>query len=245
MLLNITEAANKSLNREPRYKSTNGSMTTKGLFIALEGGDYSGKGTQSILLARNLLQRNEDLNILLTHEPTAGAREIKQRLATEHDPYANALRMAQLYTADREEHTACIIRPSLHQGIIVIANRYKLSTCCYQSVQGVSLSKLIEIHNERRIPAPDITIVLDIAEETAEARASNLPKDKFEANREFRNKVYSRYRNLAALAATPEYQEFFGPIAIIDGNGSREEVATIILEIITPRYRFWLNPEID
>ena len=209
-----------------------------GLFIALEGGDFLGKGTQAVLLAKNLLQLSEDNDILLTNEPTKYANELTERLRTETDAYANAERMTELYIEDRLSHTQRLIQPVLNQGGIVIANRYKLSTCCYQSLQGMSLLQLIELHNAKRIPNPDITLLLDITETTAEARAKALGSlDKFERDSTFRAKVYERYRTLTEMAQSQP--ELFGHVKTIDGNGSPEEVAQNVLAALMPVYEPW------
>jgi len=96
------------------------------------------------------------------------------------------------------------------------------------------------MHAKRGIPTPDITLLIDISEKTAEERAKNIGVlDKFEGNKDFRNKVYSHYLSLAELAKSPEYKEFFGPVEIIDGNGKPEEVAKSVFDAITPIYNPW------
>jgi len=87
---------------------------SKGLLIVLEGGDFSGKNTQTALLAKNLLSLSEDNDLVITHEPTKHAKELKQRLKEETDAYANAERMAQLYVEDRRHHCQRLIQPSLY-----------------------------------------------------------------------------------------------------------------------------------
>jgi len=197
---------------------------SKGFFVVLEGGDYTGKGTQSIRLAQHILDLSEDNDVLLTHEPTWRAKEIKKRLAEDGDAYSDARKMAELYVEDRRIHTEEIIKPNLSKGVIVVGNRYAMSTCVYQSLQGIPLSELVDMHCGI-IEVPDITILLDIPPETAKLRAKNRSRaaeKKFEANVDFRNRVYAKYRE---LAFSEEYQTNFGKVRVVDGKGAIEEVA--------------------
>ena len=210
-----------------------------GLFVVLEGGDYTGKGTQAIRLAEHILDLSEDNDVVITHEPTRRALEIKRKLK-EEDAYVDAERMAELYVEDRVRHSRDFIRPNLEQGAIVIGNRYHLSTLVYQSIQGVSLTKLIDMHIRPEIVTPDLTILLDISPETADKRAENRresPERKFE-QRNFRNFVYQRYLE---IALSDRYQEVFGNVEIVDGNESVEEVAKSVRGVFNLRYENWLE----
>ena len=205
----------------------------------MEGGDYTGKGTQAVRLAENILDLSEDNDIVITHEPTRRALEIKRKLK-EEDAYVDAERMAELYVEDRVRHSRDFIRPNLEQGAIVISNRYYLSTLVYPSIQGVSLTKLIDMHIRPEIVTPDLTILLDISPETADKRVENRrepPERKFE-QKNFRNLVYQRYLE---IALSDRYQEVFGNVEIVDGNESVEEVAKSVRGVFNLRYENWLE----
>lgn len=209
-----------------------------GLFIVLEGGDYSGKKEQSILLAQHILDLSEDNDVLITHEPTRMAKEIKRRLKEDEDAYTNAEKMAELYIEDRRVHSGTIIEPSLREGVFVIGNRYAMSTCVYQSLQGITLSRLIEMHQHPEILRPDLTILLDITPKTGDQRASRRkepPEKKFE-RKAFRDYVYQYYLE---IASSEEYKARFGNVVIINGNESPGEVAQRIRSEFDTLYEIW------
>ncbi len=208
----------------------------RGKFIVLEGGDYTGKKTQSIRLAEHILDLSEDNDVLITHEPTRHAQEIKRRLREDEDAYSDAEKMAELYIEDRRIHSGTIIEPNLREDVTVIGNRYAMSTCVYQSLQGVPLSRLIEMHQHPEILKPDLTILLDISEEVADERARirrEAAEKKFEANRDFRNSVYQRYRE---LAKSKTYTNRFGLVVMVKGNGKVDEVAEMVASVVDRVY---------
>ena len=203
----------------------------RGLFFVLEGGDYVGKRVHSVRLAEHITNLSEDNDVLITHEPTSRAKEIKRKLMEDSDAYSDAERMAELYIEDRRIHSGTMIEPNLSEGVIVIGNRYALSTCVYQSIQGIALSKLIKMHEKPEIIRPDMTVLLDISLQTADERARKRKKGsekKFEANRDFRNKVYEGYLE---VATSTEYRSAFGIVNIIDGNGTIDMVAERIQKV--------------
>jgi len=99
--------------------------------------------------------------VLRTHEPWKSS-EIKRKLETEKDAYSGAEEIAELHVEDRARHTQKLIRPNLRAGAVVLCSRYTLSTCAYQWAQGLSLSKLLEMHEHRGILIPDVTFFLDV-----------------------------------------------------------------------------------
>ncbi len=206
------------------------------LFIALEGGDYSGKKEQSKRLHNYFLDRSEDNIVITLHQPTHFAKEIKRKLAEDKDAYADAEKMAELYVEDREYISKKLIVPALKMGSIVISNRHKMSTCNYQRIQGMDLERLLKMHHEVGIPSPDINLVLDISDEEAERRMNNLSHlpDKFEMHREFREKVYTGYRELAAMAKND--RDLFGYVEIVNGNNPPEKVFEDIKKFVDPLY---------
>src|SRR5262249_56511478 len=90
-----------------------GSAARRGLLIAFEGGEGSGKTTQARLLA--IWLREQGYDVVATHEP--GATKVGMRLRallldTAHtglSPRAETL----MYAADRAEHVDSGIEPAL------------------------------------------------------------------------------------------------------------------------------------
>ena len=133
----------------------------RGLFVVFEGIDGSGKSTQVNLLIKYIEELDKYIDILKTHEPWK-SEKIKKRLEEDKNAYSGAEELAKLFVDYRIKHSTELIKPNLDIGVHVLCDRYSLSTCAYQSCQGVDLNKLIDMHCDKRILRPDITFVLDI-----------------------------------------------------------------------------------
>ncbi len=150
-----------------------GRGTSAGLFVALEGGEGSGKSSQARLLADWLEAHGYE--VVVTREPGATAvgtrlRELLlDRATAQLSPRAEAL----LYAADRAQHVAQVIRPGLERGAVVITDRYVDSSLAYQGA-GRTLSER-EIRRLSRWAtaglAPDLTVLLDIDPQVGLARS--------------------------------------------------------------------------
>lgn len=147
---------------------------TQGLFISLEGGEGTGKSTQSKALA-NALEKNGH-KVLLTREPggTPGAETIRELLLTGSEEKWNIRTEALLFAAARAEHCAKLIRPALARGEWVITDRFIDSSRAYQSVDGhLDDAEIMDLH---RVGSnnlmPDRTFILDLPEAVASRRAA-------------------------------------------------------------------------
>lgn len=146
------------------------------MFITLEGPDGSGKTTQAHLLVEWLEER--DYPVVLTREP--GGTDIGDQIrAVLHDPENAAMDPRTeilLYSADRAQHVAQVIRPALTEGKIVISDRYADSTIAYQ---GYGRQLDLEMLRTLTLFAtggltPDLTIYFDILpEEGLQRRLQN------------------------------------------------------------------------
>ncbi len=120
----------------------------KGIFIAFEGGEGSGKSTQSKLLKKWLEEEGEE--VLLSREPggTEMGKDLR-RILLDHStgdisPRAEAL----LYAADRAHHVFSKIRPALDRGEVVITDRYFDSSIAYQGAGRASWFQ-VKLHVSR------------------------------------------------------------------------------------------------
>ena len=197
---------------------------SKGKFIVLEGIDGSGKSTQILKIAYNILGKSKYNHILLTREPYK-KEEIRAILREDSDPYSQAKKLAELFVQDRKEHAKEFIIPNLEKGIHVISDRYKLSTIAYQSAQGIPVQELIDMH--ANLPIPDITIIVDLPAERAAERMSrdNRNEHKFEADVQFQEKTRQNYLKLQKVLSNEK-------IRIVDGTKSIEELTKDIIKII-------------
>ncbi|MEV4668178.1 dTMP kinase [Microbacterium sp. LWO12-1.2] len=195
-----------------------------GAWITLEGGDGSGKTTQSNLLAGWLTE--EGHTVVRTREP--GGSEVGQLIRDivlhhrgDIAPRAEAL----LYAADRAHHVATVVRPALARGEVVLQDRYLDSSVAYQGAGRVL--DATEIRDLSLWAAegalPDLTVLLDLDPETARTRldSADKPFDRLEAEKaEFHGRVRDAY--LALAAAEPER------FLVLDAAVSTEEIAALV-----------------
>jgi dTMP kinase len=196
-----------------------------GLFITLEGGDGSGKSTQSALLVEWLEKAGH--TVLVTREPGGTdlgveLRELVLHRRGEMDPRAEAL----IYAADRAHHIATMVRPALERGEVVVQDRYLDSSVAYQGAGRVLDGK--EVRDLSLWAAegllPDLTILLDLDETTGRDRLDSRTKyDRLEAEEsDFHARVRAGY--LALAAAEPER------FLVLDARDSVDHIAAAIRE---------------
>ena len=135
-----------------------------GLFITFEGGEGSGKTTQSDLLVARL-EAESGHRVVRLHEPggTPLGEHIRSWVKDQNAPLVLQAELL-LFAASRAELVQRVIRPELNQGTIVIADRYADSTTVYQgNARGLPLD---EVKAANAIATggvwPDLTFLLDI-----------------------------------------------------------------------------------
>ena len=109
-----------------------------GVFVCFEGGEGSGKSTQSRLL-RDWLEA-EGYAVVLTFEPgdTEVGREVRRIvLSPETGALADRTEVL-LYAADKAEHVETVVQPALDRGAVVVTDRYVDSTLAYQGAGAPS-----------------------------------------------------------------------------------------------------------
>lgn len=135
-----------------------------GKFITFEGGEGTGKSTQTVLLADYL--NDHGYPVILTREPggSDGAELIRALLVSgEVGRWAPITEVLLLYAA-RAEHWQKVIEPALARGDWVICDRFADSTLAYQGyghgVDRVFISKLYAAIIGTR--QPDWTFIFDL-----------------------------------------------------------------------------------
>jgi dTMP kinase len=178
----------------------------RGLFITLEGGDGSGKSTQSALLKAWLEEQGR--TVVFTREPGGTDLGVELREIILHRrgyiaPRAEAL----LYASDRAHHIATKVRPAIESGEIVLQDRYLDSSVAYQGagrvLDGTEIRDLSLWAAEGLLP--DLTVLLDLDETVSRGRldSARTKYDRLEDEKQdFHARVRSSYLELAA--AEPE-----------------------------------------
>ena len=147
----------------------------RGLLIAFEGLDQSGKQTQAELLRDRLTSQGRRVQLLSfpDYHTVIGA-EIGRALRGEREYTADVMQL--LYVANRYEFKGDILREK-ESGTIVVCDRYLASSVAYGEAQGLDARWLTDI--QKYLPQPDITFLLDIAPEVS-ARRKTADRDKYE-----------------------------------------------------------------
>lgn len=161
----------------------------RGLLIAFEGLDQSGKQTQAESLRDYFISRGRDCRLLSFPDyTTAIGSEISRALHGERDYPADTMQL--LYVANRYEHRGAM-EALLAQGAVIVCDRYMASSIAYGEAQGLDPAWLTEI--QRFLPKPDLTIVLDIAPEAAVQRKAS-GRDRYERDLALLSRVRDSYR---------------------------------------------------
>ncbi len=172
---------------------------SRGLFVALEGIDGSGKSTLMRQLKGNLVKYGHDA--LTVEEPggTPAGERIRQ-LVLDKIVQIEAIAELLLYEASRRQLVQSVIRPALDEGKIVLSDRFTMSSLAYQGYgRGLSLTLVEELNWVATSGLmPDVTLLLDIEVEAGLLRKHGQ-RDRLEsAGLEFLNKVRAGYLELIA-----------------------------------------------
>jgi dTMP kinase len=201
-----------------------------GKFIVFEGPDGSGKTTQF----RRFMGACHDvgLEVCEVREPggTGVGEKIREVLLDHaHKDMSLSCEML-LYMASRAQLVEQRIRPALAKGHLVLADRFVASTLAYQGTAGgMSIRDITDVARVALQGCnPDLVVVFDVDEATAQKRMSPL-LDRMEAKgREFHQRVRQGY--LDQVAANP------GSFRRIDATLSEEQVWTALNAVIRQKF---------
>ena len=192
----------------------------QGLLIAFEGLDQSGKQTQAEMLRDRLKADGRKARLLSFPDyATSIGEEIARALQGEREYEADVMQL--LYVANRYERRADL-RRWIEGGLILVCDRYTASSVAYGEAQGLDPAWLIEM--QRFLPPATLTIVLDIAPETA-VRRKAVDRDRYERDLAMQARVRASYRRQAADGAW----------VVLDGERSQEAIAADVFTAVAPR----------
>ncbi len=196
---------------------------SRGRYIALEGGDGSGKSTVAAALAARLRARG--VEVVTVREPggTPLGEAIRGLLLDSErlDPWAEVF----LFAAQRAELAREVVEPALEGGKWVISDRSYYSSIAYQGrARGLGEEAVREI-NELGLGGvvPDRVFILDL--EPASALGRQERPDRIGGQGvEFQEKVRQAYHDLAR--AEPER------VILLDATRPVEDLVDKILEVL-------------
>lgn len=167
----------------------------RGRLIVFEGPDGSGKTTQFNRFSQAC--KDAELPVTEVREPGGtGIGEEIRRLLLAHDHGDMTLRCEMLlYMASRAQLVEQIITPALTRGELVLADRFVTSTLAYQGAGGG-----LDEHDILKVAKaatgglePDLIVIFDVDESTAQCRRSAEP-DRIEARPDaFKQRVRKSY----------------------------------------------------
>jgi dTMP kinase len=128
----------------------------QGRLIVFEGTDGTGKTTQRDLLGQYL--QNEGYPVIITKEPTNGPFGMQIRDLYKHRAKYSREEELELFLADRRQHVADLLLPSLRAGKIILCDRYYFSTAAYQGALGFDPEAIIALNGFA--PQPDLVLLL-------------------------------------------------------------------------------------
>jgi dTMP kinase len=188
----------------------------KGAFICIEGLDGCGKTTQAKMLAKKLRKSH---NAVYTAEPSRGKIGTFIRNSYLYgEKRLSSVIEALLFAADRIEHVETEVLPALHQGKLVISDRYLYSSLAYQGAAGLSL-EWIEKINEHAL-RPDLAVFIDVDPKTVMNRLKS--KKSVMENMETLQKVRDVYLKFVAK----------GELVRLDGNRAKDEVSEALSAMV-------------
>ncbi len=153
-------------------------IENKGILIAIEGIDGTGKSTQLRLLADHLRARGMD--VVETREPTDGPYGRKIRELYVDRSRCSPAEELELFVADRRLHVKELIQPSLAAGKVVLTDRYYFSTAAYQGAAGMDPARVFA--KNAFAPRPDLVLLLTMSPQVSLVR---IQESRGEALNEF------------------------------------------------------------
>jgi len=200
------------------------STAQAGLFITFEGGDGSGKSTQSALLTEWLIAGGN--TVVHSREPGGTDLGVELREIILHRrgyiaPRAEAL----LYAADRAHNIATKVRPAIERGEIVIQDRYLDSSVAYQGagrvLDGTEIRDISLWAAEGLLP--DLTVLLDLSAENGRERIAST-RDTYDRLEAEKSDFHERVRDSFLALAAAEPHRFL----VLDATDPIETIAEAI-----------------
>ena len=191
-----------------------------GMLIAFEGLDQSGKETQGQELRERLREGGRKVRLLSFPDyGTSIGEEIARALQGEREYGPDVMQL--LFIANRYERKPDLER-WLAGGLILLCDRYRASSLAYGEAHELDVAWLEDM--QKFLPRPDLTILLDIAPETALGRKT-VDRDRYERDLALLARVRESYRR---QAQQPGW-------ICIDGERPKAAVAEDVLRAVEQR----------
>jgi len=218
----------------------------RGKLIVLEGAEGVGKTTQIRRLGETLNARS--IAHCMVREP--GGTQIGDQIRSlllDPGPELGPRTEALLFMASRAELVDRLIRPALEQGLVVVADRFFLSTYAYQIAGRGLTDSEVTAANQFATGGlvPDLTILLRLSVSAALARTdSRGARDRIEAaDDDFHHRVAEAFDRFAEPAWQQSHPES-GPVVAIDAAGSADQVAAAVIAVLEQKWPETFRPAV-
>ena len=202
------------------------------MFIALEGGEGTGKSTQARLLANALEELGR--TAVVTREPggTAGAEAIRGLLLSPPGEGWGPRAEALLFAAARSDHVEKLIRPALQAGIWVVCDRFLDSSRAYQGgAGGLGDAAILALHDfGSEGLRPDLTVLIEVSPDAVTARLTGRDQGVSDAIGGRDAGYHANVAEAFRLAASSEPDLF----VTVNGQGTPVEVHGRIMAALAP-----------
>lgn len=206
-------------------------MCKKGFLVTFEGGEGSGKTTQSGLFCQFLNQ--EKINYIFGREPGGTPFSEYVRMLIKDETFRNKSSLSELllFESARADIVDKIIEPALNDGAVMVLDRFYDSTLAYQGY-GRGIDKDM-IKNLNKIAskgiAPDLTFYLKISAEEAFKRKAGEKFDVIEQSGiDFHNRVSQGFDETA--------KENNKRVVVADATQDTATIQKRVREVFLERY---------
>lgn len=196
----------------------------KGLLIALEGSDGSGKSTQIELLEKYFL--NKGIEVVRTREPggTKISEKIRSVILDNDNEEMDDMCEALLYAASRAQLVSQVIKPAIEAGKVVLCDRFVYSSIVYQGIaRNLGIEKIKSI-NDAALGGLEADFVFMITipyDKGIERKRNQKTLDRLEnSGDDFHKKVFEGYTKIS---------EMYDKIELINGDDTVENIHNEII----------------
>lgn len=202
------------------------------VFVCFEGIDGAGKTTQAVQLAERLAAEGIQVERVFDPGTTRVGLAIRQILL-ENDAPMSAMAQMLLFSAARAE-LAEYIADKLRDGVVIICDRWLLSTLVYQGYgNGINADLIMSIYQQTSGLCPDMCFLLDLSADAAEKRVGP-PRDRYERktleDRRAQRDVYFNY-------ATQHSKIVAQQVHILNAHESQQNTHEEVYDLFIRAYR--------